>query len=201
MNKGDDPFVFISQLRNICESAMVLKLASDDFLQYFAWSGLEENFKKERIQITGKTHPSIQDILDKFFIACERYDNSCKVKYCPSNDPKSSSDKTTSLAIKVKPDQKGFYSCPLCSEDCGKDADHVLHKCKKFATKKSKCGSIKHPTAKCRFKFKRRCVHCSQWHFDFLCGKNSPSEGNSSNEVSKQVTRTNSGDAVLPAGR
>ena len=211
LNKGDDPFVFISQLRNICESAKVLKLASDDFLQYSAWSGLEGNFKKELVQITGKTHPSIQDILDKYFIACERYDNSRKVKSCPSNDPKSSSDKTTSLAIKVKPDQKGFYSCPLCSEDCGKDADHVLHKCKKFATKKSeldklkalngcqKCGSIKHPTAKCRFKFRRRCVHCSQWHFDFLCGKNSPSEGNSSNEVSEQVTRTNSGVAVLPA--
>ena len=71
LNKGDDPFVFISQLRNICESAKVLNLASDDFLQYFAWSGLEEKFKRELVQITGKTHPSIQDILDKFFIACE----------------------------------------------------------------------------------------------------------------------------------
>ena len=216
LNKGDDPFVFISQLRNICESVKVLKLTSDDFLQYFAWSGLEERFKVELVQITGKTHPSIQDILDNFFIACERYDNYRKIKFSQSNDPKSNPDKITSLAVKVKPEQKGFYSCSLCSEDCGHDADHVLHKCKKFATKQSKldklkalngcqkCGNIKHPTDKCRFKFKRRCVYCSQWHFDFLCGKISPSEvsqskANSSSEVSEQVTRTNSGVAVLPA--
>ena len=66
LNPGDDPFTFISRLRTLCESVKVLKITSDDFLQYFAWSGLDENFKKELVQITTKIHPSIKEILDNF---------------------------------------------------------------------------------------------------------------------------------------
>ena len=53
-------------------------MTSDDFIVYFVWNGLNDKFKRELIQITAKTYPTIKDIMDNFFIACERYENCLK---------------------------------------------------------------------------------------------------------------------------
>ena len=190
LNSGDDPFMFISKLRTLCESVKVLKITSDDFLQYFAWSGLDENFKKELVQITTKTHPSIKEILDNFFIGCERYENAKKSVNKPSkgtNSSQLSEENKTSFAVKVnsfKPN--GSNKCSICTKLEGGDINHTIYKCSKFPSPRekldklkslngcTKCGSLNHCTNKCTFRFRKKCYHCSGWHFSFLC-VNAPS--------------------------
>ena len=63
LNQGDDPFGFISKLRTINESVKTLNITSQDFLQYFTWLGLGEDFQKEleiRLQNTSATEPADQ---------------------------------------------------------------------------------------------------------------------------------------------
>ena len=120
LGAGDDPFDYISKLRCICESVKVLDIKSDDFLKFFAWRRLDEEFKRELVQITTKTNPSIQEILDNFFTSCERVESSRKLKAKSSKDKNSNLHKaqasnTSSMAVKVdSADFKGA-SCVLCS--------------------------------------------------------------------------------------
>ena len=185
---GDDPFMFISKLRTLCESIKVLKINLDDFVQYFAWSGLDENFKKELVQITTKTHPSIKEIMDNFFIGCERYENANKLRNKTSkgtnSSQKSSLENKTSFAVNVSSvESNGLNKCSICTKLEGKNIDHAIFKCSKFPTPRqkldklkslngcTKCGSLNHYTDKCTFRFRRKCYHCSGWHFSFLCIK------------------------------
>ncbi|XP_068218540.1 uncharacterized protein [Palaemon carinicauda] len=226
LNPGDDPFNYVSRLRNLCESTKVLQMSSDDFLTYFAWLGLNDEFRKELVQITNKTSPSITEILDNFFVACERYENSRKVSnVTPSkhslscNGSAENADSFASLAVKVhSPKNKVLPSCSLCSKVHGKDFNHVLYKCTKFPTPQSKvdklkyfkgclkCASFSHPTAKCYFRFKQKCFKCFGWHFSFLCNKDNSSDCKKSEEAIAS-TETNNGvtvfsnfvsDSVLP---
>ena len=188
LNPEDDPFTYISRLRTICESVKVLKITSDDFLQYFAWLGLDENFKKELVQITTKTRPSIKEILDNFFVSCERYENAKKLHMKPSKNANTSSkfptENKTSFAIKVNSvKSNAIKNCSICSRIEGKDVMHAIYKCSKFPTPQqkldklkslngcTKCGNFSHYTDKCTFRFKKKCYHCSGWHFSFLCIK------------------------------
>ena len=121
LKPGDDPFMYISRLRTICESVRVLKITSDDFLQYFAWLGLDEQFKKELVQITAKTHPSIGDILDSFFTGCERYEHAKKLngKLAQNigSSIKSTTEDNTSLAVKVNTVKSNdLRNCSICSK-------------------------------------------------------------------------------------
>ncbi|XP_068204996.1 uncharacterized protein [Palaemon carinicauda] len=226
LNPGDDPFNYVSRLRNLCESTKVLQMSSDDFLTYFAWLGLNDEFRKELVQITNKTSPSITEILDNFFVACERYENSRKVSnVTPSkhslscNGSAENADSFASLAVKVhSPKNKVLPSCSLCSKVHGKDFNHLLYKCTKFPTPQSKvdklkyfkgclkCASFSHPTAKCNFRFKQKCFKCFGWHFSFLCNKDNSSDCKKSEEAIAS-TETNNGvtvfsnfvsDSVLP---
>ena len=61
---GSDPFKYISNLCTIRESVKVLDITSEDFLQYFAWLGLDDKFQKELISVINKIHPSFKDIKD-----------------------------------------------------------------------------------------------------------------------------------------
>ena len=74
----DDPFEFISKVKMLAESVHCLDIKTDDFLQYFAWNNINEKFKAHLVQITAKTRPSFQEIVDNFFVANERYANSLK---------------------------------------------------------------------------------------------------------------------------
>lgn len=192
LKPGDDPFMYISKLRTICESVKVLKITSDDFLQYFAWLGLDEGFRKELVQITTKTHPSIKEIVDNFFTGCERYENAKKVNVKPSpnegSNKKSPTENHASMAVEVKSAKSnGIRNCSICYKITGKEVNHVIYKCSKFPTPKqkleqlktlngcTKCASFDHCSDKCKFRFKKKCYNCSGWHFSFLCGKTSPS--------------------------
>ena len=221
---GSDPFKYISNLHTIHESVRVVGITSDDFLQYFAWLGLDDKFQKELIAVTNKIHPSFKDIKENFFTACERYKHckDVKSKEVKSKDSscsvtrKSPVEKTTNFAVKVNSDMSGgLQSCSICSKIDGKKADHAIFKCKKFPTPHAKgdklkafdgctkCGSLSHCTNKCALKFKRKCYNCSGWHFSFLCNKSSSQKKKDNvdsesvcNEESK--SETSSGVAVLP---
>ena len=57
LSVGEDPFIFISNLRTLLQSVHTLKIDADEFMKYFAWSGLNDLFKTHLIQICNKTHP------------------------------------------------------------------------------------------------------------------------------------------------
>ena len=67
----------------LAESVTCLNINSEDFLQYFIWSGLNEEFRNQLIPITTETRPSYKEIIDNFFIANERYVNALKFKPKP----------------------------------------------------------------------------------------------------------------------
>ena len=72
---NEDPFEYISKMRKLTESVKLLKIGADQFLQYFFWIGLNDGFKEQVIQITNNTHPTLQQLIDNFFTAAERYAN------------------------------------------------------------------------------------------------------------------------------
>ena len=214
---ADDPYSYISKFRTICESVRTLKITADDFIQYFAWSGLNEQFKKEMVSITNVTRPSCKDIKDNFFNATERYENARKVFKVKGHSTTSSfqgkgHDTTTSLAVKVNSNTPNApKTCNLCHKIGSKDVNHFMSKCPNFPTPEKKvsklsecngcikCGSFMHTTTKCSFRFRKKCYHCSGWHFSFLCGKTCSNISKKETSGSDTVnTTTNSGIAVLP---
>lgn len=188
-----DPFEFISRYRKLSESADLLKIDAESFMQYFFWTGLNETFRTQYVQLTNETRPSLDILNDRFFDACERYNNVRKniQSKKPAINLKVSSqsnvdNESTALAVKVESSKSSKssnkWSCGLCSKDSGTEAKHKINKCnvyKDAAAKINKlkslkgclkCGSLDHDESSCKFKFQRRC-HCKEWHFSFLCQK------------------------------
>ena len=124
LSDGDDPFIFISNLRTLWVSVQTLNINEDEFMKYFAWNGLNEHFKMHIVQITNKTHPSLQDIMDNYFIACERYerqeivDNSKKNKTSreTQHSESASKEKTLNFAVETKV-ESNKASCQFCAKN------------------------------------------------------------------------------------
>lgn len=187
LDYSTDPFEYIAKIKSIEETFKSLNVTTEDILQYFTWSGLNETFKTQFIQITNESKPSFAQIKDKFFDASERYLNvqkNFKSKY--KNNERygegRQSKSITGLAANVdfKRDSHSiFKSCPLCTDD-RMDSSHSISKCTKFPDAKAKldklaklkacakCAKFNHSTDKCRFHFNRKCS-CGAWHFEFLC--------------------------------
>ena len=70
---GDDPFDYISQMRQVVESFRILKIDGDMVLQYFIWNSLNKDMKSQFIAITNSNKPSIDEINEHLFTATERY--------------------------------------------------------------------------------------------------------------------------------
>ena len=151
---------------------------------FFLWKGLNKGFQTHLINITGKTKPSIKEIVEKFFIAYERY--SADQKYPKSRAIKQGSSKdvtkSASFATKVNTKTPNSVSrCSLCSKLENQESNHPLFCCPRFDSPKLKikklnklsgcikCGNLNHQSPQCKFKFQRKCKTCSKWHFDFLC--------------------------------
>lgn len=215
MNYKDDPFDFISKVKMLSESIHVLNIVSEDFLQYFVWSGLNESFKNHLIQITGKTKPSFKEIVDSFFSANERYAHTqkqFKTKF-KQNSYEIQKESVTTLATKVhsKP-INNFKNCSLCAK-INKPFDHPIFRCQIFKTSSDKlekiksfkgcikCASLYHPTEDCKFRFHNKCRNCSKWHFSFIC----PQMPKNTLDTKKEQTisdksECNSGVVVLHSG-
>ena len=155
-----NPFQFISKLKNSIDCVNKLKLTSDDFIQYFAWQNLSEDFRVQLVSITNKTRPSLQDIVDNFFVANERcpitkkkekVEEKCTemaagVSYSKSNfksNPKSNSKLNSNSKSKsnsevfdkqnVKKESFTGVPCKLCDKEA---KSHLLKDCEKYNTSK-----------------------------------------------------------------
>ena len=178
LDNYDDPFEYVSKMKTIQENVKKLKITAETVLQYFFWSGLNDSFQKIMVSITNHTWPSLHEIDEHFFTACERYTHKSKKK-------KESS--STNLAVKVSPKDGGtaagsvkFFPCSLCSVDTVK-ADHSIRRCDKYTTPKSKvdqlrkvngckrCGFVNHSTSRCTYRFKESCSVCKGYHWNYLC--------------------------------
>ena len=181
-----DPFEYISRMKYIMESIKNLKIDVDEVMQYFFWNGLNDEFQKQLVQITNKARPSVSEISEHFFEACERYENLPKnTKYKKESYLKIvSTDNTMGLAVNVdydKGNKKSFRPCSICSKIDDKEASHNIQNCKKFETALDKvnqlktlqgcikCSSLNHVSKDCKFRFRSRCYRCKQWHMNFLC--------------------------------
>ncbi|XP_068243236.1 uncharacterized protein [Palaemon carinicauda] len=228
LGEKDDPFIYISNLRTICEAVRTLKIDANEFTRFFAWRGINDNFKSHLVQITTKTHPSLDDILDNFFNASERYESTKgktpqEIKFRNKFRNTPVKDSTDSLAIKTKvmESKSSVPNCLLCSRSDSKETNHYVNKCQKFSTPAEKvhiiesfggcvkCGMLNHMSSECRFRFKKRCINCNGYHMSYLCLSESARDGssltNKLNSNAKQeassgvaVTHQYSTNSILP---
>ena len=64
MNRGDDPYEFISNMRMITEAFTVLNIDSN-ILQYFFWRGMNDAMQQHFIHITNTNKPDLE-LIKKF---------------------------------------------------------------------------------------------------------------------------------------
>ena len=181
LDYSSEPFEYIGQINSIHESMKSLSITSDDILQYFCWTGMNETFKTQMIQVTAKTKPNLSLIKSKFFETCERYGN-LQTKYKKRNFEASSkpinkhvAGLANNIEFQKNASQNIFKMCTLCS-----DFNHPVFKCPSFTDAKSKverlhklngcinCAKLNHQSNHCKFHFHKRCI-CGKWHFNFLC--------------------------------
>ena len=226
LKEGNDPFLFISSLRTICESIKMLSIDSDEFVRYFAWKGLNDRFRRHLVQITAKTHPSLNDIMSNFFVACERYDtdacsSSSKADLSSHKVTESkfhrTKEKAVAFAVKAEVhDSKKKFSptCSLCSKVGNADSSHFIHKCVKFPSPSDKvklleskggcvkCAQFSHVSNNCHFRFKKHCFNCNNWHMNYLCTSKSTGDKKSNPPDAERSGSSsppvNSGVATLP---
>jgi len=158
--------------------------------------GLNEEFQEQLINITNNIRPSFSEIVDKFFVASERYcsvqkkyktEKSNESKYSDGHKYFSESQTTNAFASNVSY-QSGSYNkssnfrqCLLCPKKENSPPTHPIYKCEKYPDAKSKikrivelngcvkCGYTNHKEQSCRYKFASKCRSCGRWHQSFLC--------------------------------
>ena len=198
LDENMDPYIFLSKFTKLAESADLLKMDKDSFLQYFFWNALNEKFKAIFIQLSGETKPSLQTLRTKYFEVCDIY------KSLDPNESKNFEDTetdSTSLAVKVDCnesktfEQKNkFRPCVLCTKE-NKKPDHPIYMCSVYPDQESKlakinelggcqkCGGIEHKSDTCLFRLRKKCS-CNKWHFSFLCPEGTTF---AENKLSKKV--------------
>lgn len=197
---GNDPFGYVSQMRNITEAVGKLQLDTDSFLRYFFWIGLNNKFQSILTQITNSSKPTLNQINDNFFEASDRYmieqRNSKNVK---TEKKVSTITAAADVSHDIKP-KKSFKACSICTKLEGKEADHPIFRCCKFLSPKEKieklkeikgclkCADLSHLTHGCKFKFRKKCIHCNNWHFSFLCLKQDKNSNNDQSRPPMQET-------------
>ena len=190
MKDHSDPFEYISRMRVISESIKNLKIDIEFVQQYFVWNGMTETFKNHMIQITNKSKPNFMEINDSIFQASERFMESRSDDFpVVTNDSKGKVSEKSAYAAPINYDNSSqvgnFKSCSICSSYEKRDASHPIFRCEKFRNAKEKiaelvklgfclkCGNNTHKTSFCKYKFRNKCKFCGQWHFSFLCDKDS----------------------------
>ena len=203
LSYSTDPFLYVSQMKNCIESVRLQNINSDDFLNYFFWQGLNDTFKHQLTIITNKTRPSLDEIKNNFFEAAERYSIATKNYKFKLQSRNSYARSATSMATDVnfsKP--QGFIvECILCAYDKERDFSHPIYHCRKYDSPKAKvdklkelggclkCAKTNHSTSSCNFSFRKKCFHCGNWHFSYLCMKRHEDQKNVfSSEASKNET-------------
>ena len=183
--QGIDPYVFIGDLKSIVASFDSLKIEVDDVLTYFVWNSFDKKFQQHLTTITNKNFPSLDEINNNLFDACNRYLTFADEKNSSSyQKPINKSSNITAMAVNVRTreDRKPF--CVLCRHD-KKPFEHYLQDCSVYKTAKLrfdklkdiggcvKCSYANHRSSNCKFKFNSLCQYCGKDHMSYLCLKNS----------------------------
>ena len=180
------------------------KITTDEILTHFFLKGMNECFKNQLISITNNSNPSLNEIMDNFFVANERY------AVIQANFKKNKTDTVperapakTSVAFKAEvSDSNPFNTCSLCSNN----NNHPINKCIIYTTPESKvdrleelkacrkCANLGHKAGQCKFRFRKSCNICDLWHFTFLCTseRREPRGNNRSSSNLAQIYETNS---------
>lgn len=204
---NDDPYEYISKVKMLHESIKSLSITAEDFVQFFVWRGLNKKFQMHLTQITSENIPSLQQILDKFFEAVERYRVSQKSESQNKSSSKNAKHHSSSgFAVNIKEQNLGT-KCNLC----GEVGTHTFHHCTQFPTAKekvdklnalggcTKCGNMNHTIGDCSFKLKFRCYHCKKWHFKSLCtGRETESDSKVKNSKKSVTVESNTRVVSLP---
>ena len=151
-----EPFQYVSDMRKIIQAVKQLNITVDDVLQYFFFEGLNETFKNQLVLVTNNSKPSLNEILNKFFEANERYSNVQANYRNAKNISSSKSTSTLASNVSVPEMEPGcrvnpFVNCTLCSKN-----DHPINKCANFISSLdklsrleqlkgcTKCGNLDH---------------------------------------------------------
>ena len=135
LSYNQDPFEFVSEVKQIREAFRSLNIDVNTILQYGIWRAMNETLQTQFTLITNKNKPSLDDIETHMFDAIERYQIVTKRhgsrKEIKQNNPK----RSNTCAINVKPgDTKdNFRPCSLCTSQ-NKLTEHPLYHCTKFKT-------------------------------------------------------------------
>lgn len=224
---GDDPYKYISSMRQITQVFTSLQINVEDVQRYFIWTGLNDMMKNQLIAITNENRPSLLGISSNIFVATERYNtylkNAQSVKSKTFKVKYSREDETFASAVAVndipKPVKTKGKFCSLCSVADNPCKTHSTYECPVFPTPSDKlaklkqlggcfkCGNTNHTANRCRFRFERRCRECSKFHFSYLCtgsGKfRSITSNNSVNVESVFIGKTSADqygkDSIIPS--
>ena len=192
MHAKSDPYQFIGDMRTVIDGVKNLGIVSEDFLQYFVWKGLNEDFQSHLTSITNKFKPTLDEINRNVFEATERYLK--QVKTCVTNDYRTDKTKSnsykpirqdaSSMAVNIKGVKSSVF-CVLCSAD-KRNSDHYLKNCTVYPNSKTKfdklriikgctkCSFNNHQANQCKFQFKSNCRYCEMPHMSYLCLKAPP---------------------------
>ena len=172
---------WVSEVKVIKEQIASLDINSTVFMQCYVWNSLPQYYKNHFMNITDKTYPNLDEILDNAFNINTRIQSTMNSKGCYKFGNEISENKTIALAanINVKANthqnhsnnQNNLkFSCTLCKAKNIKNADdHKLVHCQNFKTLESKveqikelngctiCGLLNHNGNTCKFKLSTKC--------------------------------------------
>ena len=187
LSPNGEPFKYIGDMKKIIQSTKQLNIEVNEILNFYFLEGLNEQFRTQLVMITNTTRPTLDQFLDNFFEANDRYSHfltkkSAKPQVESNYFSKNSNTTAMALNVNVKSTSKSnpFAFCPLCPEG---NNSHPVNKCSKFASPPLKlaklekinsctrCMNPDHYAKHCNFRFKRSCGVCDGWHFSFLCPK------------------------------
>ena len=191
LNYSTEPFQYISDMKKIIHSVNKLNMNANDFLQYFFWNGMNESFKNQLVMITSNTKPTVDEIMENFFAAEERYklfQENFKARRRNSGSKDSVKNKykssVMSTEVSLSSDYSPFRFCSLCNTN-----SHAIYKCDKYVKTKEKldrlkvigackrCANSSHNSSSCKYRFPRKCCKCERWHLSFLCSAYTADKG------------------------
>ena len=190
---GDDPYRYISTMRQITQTFDSLNIGVNDVMRYFIWNGFNDLMKSQLIAITNNNRPTLNEIHRNIFDATERYlgvlkntssSSTYKTKFNHKSIPNVKVE-TSANAVAINDSHKlrkpKSKYCSLCSTKEDSCSDHSTFECPVYTTVAAKidrlkelggcfkCGNTNHYASKCRFRFDQKCRNCSKFHFHYLC--------------------------------
>ena len=200
MSYSSEPFKYMSDMKKIVHAVCnQLNITIEEVLQFFFLKGMNDSFKNQLVMVTNNSNPTLTEIMEKFFHANDRY------SVAENNYRKSKSDNVynhnkktaTSMRADFSSDlgRNPFKNCTACNEN----NDHAINRCPKYVSAEAKiarleslngcvkCTNLDHDAARCKFRFRKPCNRCENWHFTFIC----PNLQNANDSYSSQRTKQN----------